>query len=229
MELKEGLRIGKWELISQTKKGIHRAWMCRCDCGTIKPIPEFTLKGGGSDRCRQCYLKGPRVPREFLHEIGHRFGSLVIIDRIKDGQRSIYSMRCDCGAIVMMQAGMVNFKKNQMCRKCGLATRGHTVHGMAHSPTYSVWEGMKRRCHNPRSPKYEYYGGKGIQVCERWHKFPNFLADMGERPEGLVIDRIDSDGNYEPGNCRWVTAKENNDKAHEVKMRNNRPYRVQVD
>ena len=67
---------------------------------------------------------------------------------------------------------------------------------------------MKARCQNPNHEYYEYYGGRGITVCERWMDFANFLQDMGEKPEGLTLDRIDNDGNYELGNCRWATRKE---------------------
>lgn len=68
---------------------------------------------------------------------------------------------------------------------------------------------MKDRCLNPKHKAFSDYGGRGITICDRWMVFENFLADMGERPDGMEIDRIDNDGNYEPGNCRWVTSAEN--------------------
>jgi hypothetical protein len=82
------------------------------------------------------------------------------------------------------------------------------THGMSGSPTYMSWFAMKQRCQNPKHPKFPTYGAVGIRVCDGWQAFEAFYRDMGERPKGRTIDRIDETKGYEPGNCRWATPGE---------------------
>lgn len=83
-----------------------------------------------------------------------------------------------------------------------------TKHGMCETAIYRTWTDLCSRCNNPNHQKYKNYGGRGIRVCERWLKFENFYVDMGDKPKNLTIERINNDGNYEPGNCCWATWKE---------------------
>lgn len=93
-------------------------------------------------------------------------------------------------------------------KRYGDVNRG-LKHGLCSSPEYRAWSHMKERCSNIKAQEYESYGGRGIKVCERWLKFENFYADMGDRPSNKhSLDRIDNDGNYEPDNCRWATGIE---------------------
>ena len=121
----------------------------------------------------------------------------------------VQKLHCiDCGKELHVRKNLRLQNANRRCKECFLKpSHGHATGGVI-SPTYRCWVQMKQRCTNPKKPDYKYYGGRGIEVCMRWLKFENFLADMGERPEGLTLDRINNDGNYESGNCRWATRME---------------------
>ena len=98
-----------------------------------------------------------------------------------------------------------------------MSKHGHSILGKV-TKTYTVWVEMKGRCNNPKNKSYKDYGGRGIKVCQRWDDFRNFLTDMGERPDGLMIDRINNDGNYEPGNCQWTDITTSNRNTRRVKL-----------
>ena len=118
--------------------------------------------------------------------------------------------KCDCGSETKKSSAAIG-RTITCSRQCPMnlrnKTHGHTAGGKQ-SPTYISWASMVSRCTNPNTIYYENYGGRGIEVCNRWHKFENFLADMSVKPRGMTLDRINNDGNYEPDNCRWATVKE---------------------
>lgn len=153
--------------------------------------------------------------------IGDRFGSLVVDGDVfrQDGRRKVVC-RCDCGSVTspgiqQLFSGAVTScgcRKAQAAAETGRKNRKHGgVVGGKRSPTYLSWASMHLRCDNPKATSYASYGGRGITVCARWcgpAGFANFLADMGERPPGLTLDRRDNDGLYEPTNCHWATDAE---------------------
>lgn len=147
---------------------------------------------------------------------GQRFGRLVIIrryDYLKPNWR--WLCKCDCGETTIVFGCHLRTGRTQSCgclRK-DLLIATYTKHGNArkdnHSLEYERWTGMLSRCRNPNRNNYNNYGGRGIKVCKRWHKFENFLADMGRCPPGMTLDRYpDRDGDYKPSNCRWATKKQ---------------------
>lgn len=143
---------------------------------------------------------------------GHRFCRLVVLECAGKDRFSnlIWKCQCDCGNICEVAGHSLNSGRTKSCGclKKERVCKRNKSHGMSKSPEYDIWKAMLQRCENPNCKSFSDYGGRGIKVCQSWHKFENFYRDMGKRPEGLSIDRINNDGNYEMGNCRWATKEE---------------------
>lgn len=131
-------------------------------------------------------------------------------------RNSYFECKCSCGTVKTIRDSTLHSGKSTSCGHAQYDNKSKLMikHGQSGSkrqkrtPTYRTWEAMWRRCTSKKAKDYSSYGGRGIKVCDRWKDFENFLSDMGERPYGKTIDRINSNKNYEPNNCRWATPKE---------------------
>lgn len=162
-----------------------------------------------------------------IPKIGHRTGKYVVIEEATNTQKIL--CQCDCGTKRYISSYHLRNRPNISCGcdvrkriserkvKHGSAKRGNQTH------EYMIWAAMMRRCYNPKVERYQYYGGRGIKVCEHWHTFENFLTDMGSRPSTKhTIGRKDNNVGYEPTNCNWETTEEQmNNRSNNVYIQHN--------
>lgn len=167
-----------------------------------------------------------RTPKYNLS--GLRFGRLMVVRHVGSRHKdSVYACICDCGAYVEARASRMKSGNVKSCGCLNAEQRPFIAKKEIRSPAssdvrsgaYASWMSMHRRCYVESASHFERYGGRGIVVCERWKSFQNFLSDMGEKPEGKSLDRINNSGNYEPTNCRWAT---------HIEQSNNRDNNVRI-
>lgn len=148
-----------------------------------------------------------RTGRPSTAKAGMRIGKLTLIKRVgKDGTHSLWLCSCECGGSTRVRSSrLIRSGKPRSCG-CEFSSEGQW---QRKGSTYLSWKTMKARCYNPKATGYEYWGGRGITVCKRWRQsFRAFLEDMGERPEGMTLERKDVNGNYKKSNCCWATPTE---------------------
>ncbi len=138
---------------------------------------------------------------------GRRYNSLTAVSLDHVNRHAFWLFRCDCGTEKVINGNLVRrgTTKSCGCKRSQLIGSATRRHGMSHTPTHKSWLAMLNRATCPNATGHERYFDAGIGVCDRWRTFENFLADMGERPAGTSLDRIDNAAGYEPSNCRWAT------------------------
>lgn len=205
-----GKKFNLLTAISYSHSNDGAFWNFECECGNITTLRGSAVSKGFQKSCG-CLAKATCFKSKIILEVGGFINNLkVLSNNGKNGHNTEYTFECFCGKIFNALLSNVTSGNTTSCGcvKKVLAKENNTIHGMAGTSHYSLWNSMMRRCYNKKNPAYKNYGARGIDVCERWHSFELFFQDMGKKPKGKSLERKDNYKGYTPENCVWATAKD---------------------